>query len=70
LGLRGDLVGQLELDNASLQANHRRLSSVASAQFGEDVLNSPLYGFFGDRELIGNLLIGISCGAGSLALLL
>jgi len=52
--------GQLQLDNASFQANHRRLRSVAGAQFGEHVLNSPLDGLLCDRELIGDLLIGIS----------
>jgi hypothetical protein len=51
---------KLQLDDASLQADHRRLRSVAGAQFGKDVLDSPLDGFLGDRELIRDLLIGIS----------
>jgi hypothetical protein len=34
--------------------------SVVGAQFGEDVLDSSLDGLLGDRELIGDLLIGIS----------
>jgi hypothetical protein len=36
------------------------MGSVAGAQFGKDVLDSPLDGFLGDRELIRDLLIGIS----------
>ena len=53
-------MGQLQLDNASLQANHRRLRSVVGAQFGKDVLDAPLDGLLGDRKLIGDLLVGIS----------
>ena len=56
----GSLVGPLHLDNTSFQANHRSVRSIAGAQFGEDVLDSPLDGLLCDRELIGDLLIGIS----------
>ena len=52
--------GELKLDNSSLQPDHCRMGSVAGAQFGEDVLDSPLDGLLGDRELIRDLLIGIS----------
>jgi hypothetical protein len=37
-------VGQLQLDNASFQTNHRRLRSVVGAQFGENVFDAPLNG--------------------------
>ena len=40
--------------------DHGRLRSVVGAQFGKDVLDSPLDGLLGDRELIRDLLIGIS----------
>jgi hypothetical protein len=51
---------RLQLDDSSLQADHGRLRSIVGAQFGEDVLDSPLDGFLGDLELIRDLLIGIS----------
>jgi hypothetical protein len=62
LGLtqEGTWRGKLKFDDPPLQADHGRLGSVAGAQFGKDVLDSSLYGFFSDRELIGNLLIGIA----------
>jgi len=53
---------ELQLDDPALQPDHGCLSSVVGAQLREDTLHSPLDGFFGDRELIGNLLIRISGG--------
>ena len=50
----------LQLDDPSLQTDHRRLGPVVGAQLGENVLDSPLDRLLGDRQLIGNLLIGIS----------
>ena len=35
------------------------MGSVVSAQFGEDILDPAFDGFFGDRELICNLFVGI-----------
>jgi hypothetical protein len=54
------LLRQLQLDNASFQADHCRLGAVTGAQFRKDILNSALHRFLGDGELIRNLLIGIS----------
>jgi hypothetical protein len=59
LGANGEPV-RLQFDDSSLQPDHGRLRSVVGAQFGEDVLDSPLDGLLGDRELIGDLLIGVS----------
>ena len=50
----------LQLDDPSLQTDHRRLGSVVGAQLGKNVLDSPLDRLLGDRQLIRNLLIGIS----------
>ena len=52
---------KLQLDDSSFQADHCRLRSVVGAQFGEDVLDSPLNGFLGDGELIRNLLAQPAC---------
>ena len=54
-----------ELDRAKAaavqaQRNRDRVCAIVSAQFGKDVLDSPLDGFLGDRELIRDLFIGIS----------
>ena len=38
------------------------MGSVVGSQFGEDVPHSTLDGFFADRELIGNLLVGVAGG--------
>jgi hypothetical protein len=51
---------ELQLDDSSLQSDHGRLRSVVGAQFGKDILDSLFDGFLGDRELIRDLLIGIS----------
>ena len=48
--------GELQLDDSSLQPDHGRMGSVAGAQFGKDVLDSPLDGLLGDRELVRDLL--------------
>ena len=53
---------RLQFDDSSLQPDHGRLRSVVGAQFGEDVLDSPLDSLLGDRELIGDLLVGVSGG--------
>ena len=52
----------LQVDDPSLQPDHGRLGSVVSAQLGQDVLDSPFDSFFSDRQLICNLLIGVSGG--------
>jgi hypothetical protein len=56
------LSSDLGFNNAAPYADHGSVGAVVGAQFGEDVLDSALDGFFGDRELIGNLFIGISGG--------
>ena len=56
------LSSDLRFNNAALYADHGSVGAVVGAQLGEDVLDSALNGFFGNRELIGNLLVGISGG--------
>jgi hypothetical protein len=58
----GSLFRVLEFDDSALQPYHGGVGSVVGAQFGEDVLDSAFDGFFRDRELIGNLFVGISGG--------
>jgi hypothetical protein len=53
--------GELELDDSALQADHRGVGAVVGPQFGKDVLDPALDGFFGNRELVCNLLVRISC---------
>jgi len=55
-------VSLLEFDDAALQADHGGVSAVVGAQFGEDILDSAFDGLFGNRELIGNLFVGIPGG--------
>ena len=50
----------LDLNDAAFQRDHCRLRSIIGAQFGKDVLDTSFDGFLGDRELIGDLLVGIS----------
>lgn len=38
------------------------MGSVVGSQFGEDVLDSALDAFFADRELLGDLFVGIPSG--------
>ena len=52
--------GELQLDDSSLQSDHRGVGSIVGAQFRKDVLDSTLDGFLGDRELIRNLLVRIA----------
>ena len=58
----GDKVtwGELKFDDPSLQPDHGCLGSVAGAQFRKDILDSPLDGLLSDRELIGDLFVGIA----------
>ncbi len=43
------LLGKLKLDDSALQTDHRGVGSVVGAQFGEDVPDLALDGFFADR---------------------
>src|SRR5262245_4311960 len=52
----------LQIDNPALDADHRGMSPIVGAQLGKDVLDATLYGVFGDRQLIGDLLVGIATG--------
>jgi len=47
----------LQLDDSSLQANHRSVGSVIGPQFRKDVLDPALDRFFSNRKLISNLLV-------------
>ena len=53
-------MGELQLDDSSLHADRCGLRSIVSTQLGKDGFNSTLDGFFGDRELVGDLLISIA----------
>src|SRR5271165_6024987 len=53
-------MGELQLDNSSLYADRCGVGSIVSTQLGKDGFNSTLDSFFGDRELVGDLLISIA----------
>ena len=53
---------ELEVDDSTLHTDHRGVGSVVGAQLRKDVLDSALDGLLADRELIGNLLVGIAGG--------
>jgi hypothetical protein len=59
----GEVVGRrgLQFDDSSLQADHRGVGSIVGAQFGKNALDSAFDRFLGDRKLIRNLLVCISC---------
>src|SRR6267154_3430315 len=57
--VRITLSSELKFDDSALQAYHGGVSSVAGAQFREDVSDLAFYGFFTDRKMRGNLFIGI-----------
>ena len=48
----------LEFYDPTPQSDHRGVGAVVGVQFGEDAFDSSLHGFFGDRELIRDLLVG------------
>src|SRR6202045_5442214 len=58
-GRENTLLSELKLDDSALQTDHRGVSSVVGAQFGEDVSDLALDGFFTDGELRGNLFVGL-----------
>ena len=49
----------LGLDDSALHPDHRGVGSIVRPQFGEDVLDSSLDGFFRDPELRRNLFVGV-----------
>ena len=40
------LSGELEFDDAALEADHRSVGAVTRSQFGKNILHSALNGFF------------------------
>ena len=56
------LLSELKFEDSALQTYHRGVGSVVGAQFGEDVSDLAFDGFFTDRKLRCNLLIGIPFG--------
>src|SRR5712664_4280385 len=56
------LSGKLELDDSAFQADHGGMRSVVGPQFGQDVSDLALDGFFADRKLGSNLFVGIPFG--------
>src|SRR5262245_28042264 len=55
-------VMRLEIYDPALDADHRRMCPVVGSELGEDVLDPALHGVFSDRQLIGDLLVGIASG--------
>src|SRR5215470_13732084 len=49
-----------QIYDSPLQSDHGGMGPVVGAEFGEDVFDSALDRFFSDRELIRDLLVGIS----------
>jgi hypothetical protein len=73
LGHQGDLkpskgvrdnhpLSKLKLDDSALDADHGGVGSVVGAQFGEDIPDVALDGFFANRKLRGNPFVGIPFG--------
>ena len=52
--------GWLKLDNSTLQTDCDGVRAVTGAEFGQYVCHVGLDGRFSNRELITNLLIGVS----------
>ena len=52
--------GMLELDDAPLQADDRRVRPVVGVEFRKDALDPPLDGVLRNVELIPNLLVRVS----------
>src|SRR5438445_2540675 len=52
--------GRLKLDNSTLQTDCDGVCAVTGAEFGQYVCHVGLDGRFSNRELISNLLIGVS----------
>jgi len=59
VGCAVTLLSELQFDDPSLHADHGAVGPIIGSQLGKDGLHSTLDGFIGDRELIGNLLVGI-----------
>jgi hypothetical protein len=52
----------LELDDPALYADRSGMGAVVCAKLREYVRDMAFNGRFADRKLIGNQLVGISCG--------
>ena len=52
----------LQFDDPSLHANHGGLGAIIGVQLRKDGFDPALNGFFRNRELICDLLVGIACG--------
>src|SRR5580700_4873952 len=59
-GRNPPLWGGLQFYDSAFQRNRHGMSSVVSAQFGQDVLNMPLDGFFGDPKMVGHYFVCLS----------
>jgi len=56
------LLSGLEFDDAALNPDHGGVCAIIGTQLGEDVLDAPFDGFFAERELSSDLLVGIPIG--------
>ena len=56
------VAASLYFDNSALQSDGDGVGPVIGVQFGEDVLDVALHGFFGERQLRGDLLVRIPAG--------
>ena len=56
------LSSESEFDDPAFEPDHRGVGAIVGAQLGKDAPDLTLDGVFGDRELRGNLFIGIALG--------
>jgi hypothetical protein len=49
----------LEVDDSTLEADGHSMGPIVGVQFGEDVLDVTLYGFFRNGKPSGDLFVGI-----------
>ena len=57
----GPSLADLQNDNAALQSDCHRMRPILSAQLRKNACHVTLYCGLADVELIGDVLVGISC---------
>src|SRR5690242_17014170 len=57
---REPLLRSSGVDDSAFDPDHGGMGPIVCAQLGEDVLHSSFYGFFGDGELRGDLLVRVA----------
>src|SRR5262249_816635 len=56
------LSSRLQLDDAALDPDHRRVRPIRGSELGQDVLDAAFHGVFRDLELVGDLLVRVPRG--------